>query len=254
MSVAMQPTEVGFFADLIVLDVCIDTAEGDGIKGRWRFGQRIIEEHGKGQLPHGELKRICESIGKGPREVQRRIQFATEVHSEEKLRHVVTHFSSWHDIVQRGLPSGFDVHTTSDTPEWATPQDLFDLLNDEFGFELDVCATVGNAKCASYFDEKDDGLAQDWLGTCWMNPPYGREIGRWMEKAHEAGDAGATVVCLVPARTDTDWWWDHARHGEVRFLHGRLRFGDAESGAPFPSAVVIFGCPASVKWWESWPK
>ena len=142
------------------------------------------------------------------------------------------------------------VHFASQTDEWATPQALFDLLDSEFHFTLDVCATKQNAKCAQFFSR--DGLSQPWEGACWMNPPYGDAIGDWVAKAHESGEAGATVVCLVPARTDTAWWWDHARFGEVRFLRGRLRFGGATTGAPFPSAVTIFGRPAAVVWWEAW--
>ena len=134
---------------------------------------------------------------------------------------------------------------TSNTPEWATPQDFFDELDEEFGFTLDVCATPENAKCERYFTEADDGLAQDWSGeVCWMNPPYGRVIGGWMRKAYEESQKGATVVCLVPARTDTAWWWDTAMkvwpHG-IRLVRGRLKFGDGQGSAPFPSAVVVFG-------------
>lgn len=144
------------------------------------------------------------------------------------------------------------VHYSSETDEWATPQDLFDVLGREFSFELDVCALPSSAKCERFFTPEDDGLAQEWRGTCWMNPPYGREIGVWMTKAFASARAGATVVCLVPARTDTRWWWDTARWGEVRFLRGRLRFGDAKAGAPFPSAVVVFrpGMRQRVVWWE----
>lgn len=132
------------------------------------------------------------------------------------------------------------VHFSSATDLWATPQDFFDKLNTEFGFTLDVCANKDNAKCADYFTAEQDGLAQDWRGVCWMNPPYGRGIGAWMRKAHEASKAGATVVCLVPARTDTAWWWDYAIKGEIRFIRGRLKFGGQKANAPFPSAVVIF--------------
>jgi phage N-6-adenine-methyltransferase len=139
---------------------------------------------------------------------------------------------------------------SSKTDQWATPQDLFDQLDAEFGFDLDVCASDDNAKCSRYFTEADDGLAQTWSGVCWMNPPYGEAIGKWVEKARESAEAGATVVCLVPARVDTAWWWDNCRYGEVRFLRGRLKFGDSDTSAPFPSAVVIFGRPESVIWWE----
>ena len=134
-----------------------------------------------------------------------------------------------------------DVHFSSETSEWATPQDVFDELDAEFGFTLDVCATVDNAKCERYFTAEVDGLAQDWTDVCWMNPPYGREIGRWVRKAYESAQNGATVVCLVPARTDTAWWHDYCARGEVRLLRGRLKFGAATNSAPFPSAVVVFG-------------
>ena len=76
--------------------------------------------------------------------------------------------------------------------------------------------------------------------VCYMNPPYGRTIGKWMEKAVNEWRAGAIVVCLVPARTDTNWWHTYAMQGEIRFLKGRLKFGGSKNAAPFPSAVVIF--------------
>ena len=133
------------------------------------------------------------------------------------------------------------VHFSSQTDLWETPQDFFDKLNDEFGFNLDVCATPQNAKVFRFFTKEHDGLSQDWgESICWMNPPYGREIGKWMKKAYESSLAGATVVCLVPARTDTAWWHDYAIKGEIRFVKGRLKFGGHKNSAPFPSAVVIF--------------
>lgn len=135
---------------------------------------------------------------------------------------------------------------SSRTDEWSTPLDTFNRLNREFHFELDVCALAKNAKCARFFTPQQDGLRQEWLGSCWMNPPYGRQIGNWMKKAYESSLQGATVVCLVPARTDTRWWQEYAAKGEIRFVRGRLRFGNAKSAAPFPSAIVIF----RQRWWE----
>ena len=133
---------------------------------------------------------------------------------------------------------------SSDLQNWATPNDLFDDLNSEFGFEIDVCAEAWNAKCTNYYSKDDDGLAQTWHGVCWMNPPYGREISKWMKKAYESSLAGATVVCLVPARTDTAWWHDYAVKGEVRFLRGRVKYvhpsKDRPKPAPFPSAIIVF--------------
>lgn len=135
----------------------------------------------------------------------------------------------------------FSVHFSSATDNWATPQELFDELDAQHGpFELDVCASAANAKCGKFYTAEDDGLSQPWVGKCWMNPPYGRRIGDWMKKAYESSLCGATVVCLVPARTDTRWWHDYAVKGEVRFLRGRVKFGGSKNSAPFPSAVVIF--------------
>jgi len=133
-----------------------------------------------------------------------------------------------------------DVYASSETCEWETPQEFFDKLNAEYHFTLDVCGTPANAKCEQYFTKEQNGLSKDWTGVCWMNPPYGREIGQWMKKAYESAQNGATVVCLVPARVDTAWWHDYAMHGDVTFVRGRLKFGGAKNNAPFPSAVVVF--------------
>jgi len=137
--------------------------------------------------------------------------------------------------------SGASVHFSSKTDLWATPQDFFDKLNAEFGFTLDVCALPENAKCERYFTQLDNGLEQTWQGICWMNPPYGREIGLWVRKAYESSLNGTTVVCLLPARTDTSWWHTWVKDGaEVRFIRGRLKFGGSKNSAPFPSAVAVF--------------
>lgn len=132
------------------------------------------------------------------------------------------------------------VYHRSLTVEWETPHALFATLHAEFCFTLDVCATAKNTKCPRFFSQEDDGLSQDWEGVCWMNPPYGPTIGSWMRKAHESAQYGAVVVCLVPSRTDTKWWHRYAQHGDVRFLSGRLTFGNAANPAPFPNAIVIF--------------
>lgn len=133
------------------------------------------------------------------------------------------------------------VHFSSATDQWATPIDLFEKLDAIFNFQTDVCADGDNAKCAIFYDEATNGLEQDWRGVCWMNPPYGRQIGDWVAKAYLSSvKNGATVVCLVPARVDTKWWHDHCTKGEMFFLKGRLKFGDAKNSAPFPSAIVVF--------------
>lgn len=140
-----------------------------------------------------------------------------------------------------------DALFSSKTDMWATPQDFFNKLNKEFSFELDVCAIEENAKCQKYYTPEINSLEQEWSGTCWMNPPYGRTINKWIQKAYEESQKpNTTVVCLIPARTDTRYWHDYCMKGEIRFVKGRLKFGDAKDAAPFPSAVVIFGERANI--------
>lgn len=137
---------------------------------------------------------------------------------------------------------------TSNSDEWETPQDLFNELDWEFDFKLDPCATKENAKCPTYFTkEDDDGLTENWAyfldykgSAVFMNPPYGREIGLWVRKAYEEFRKGLTVVCLLPARTDTRWFHDYCIKGEIRFIKGRLKFSGMKNSAPFPSMIVIF--------------
>lgn len=136
--------------------------------------------------------------------------------------------------------SDMKVHFSSATDVWATPQAFFDKYDSKFNFATDVCANAENAKCATFYDKEADGLAQDWKGACWMNPPYGRGIGAWVKKAYDSAKQGATVVCLLPARTDTAWWHDYCAKGEVEFIRGRLKFGGHKNSAPFPSALVVF--------------
>ena len=128
---------------------------------------------------------------------------------------------------------------SSKTDEWSTPQDLFDNLNQEFHFTLDVCATSSNAKCKKYFTREQDGLIQNWDNEIvWCNPPYGREIGLWVKKCFEHKN---TAVMLLPARTDTKWFHEYIYHkAEIRFIKGRLKFESAKNTAPFPSMIILF--------------
>lgn len=142
---------------------------------------------------------------------------------------------------------------SSESTDWQTPAHLFNALNAEFHFTLDVCATMENKKVRVFYSIHQDAFKLQWRGRCWCNPPYSRGIGRWLEKAKKSAvENDATVVMLLPSRTDTNWWFDHARFGEVRFLKGRLKFEGAPSAAPFPSALVIFrpGLPLSTSYWD----
>lgn len=121
----------------------------------------------------------------------------------------------------------------------STPDDLFKQLDEEFHFILDVCADEKNAKCM-YFPG-DFGLTQDWIGPAWMNPPYGRKtIGKWLKKAVQQTTRGVTTVALLPARTDTDWFWSWCLPFEIRLIKGRVQFKGMKHGAPFPSMIVVF--------------
>jgi phage N-6-adenine-methyltransferase len=143
---------------------------------------------------------------------------------------------------------------SSTTDLWATPPHVFAALDREFDFELDVCATAANAKCPRFFNAAQNGLAQEWTGNCWMNPPYGRGIGDWMKKAADSAATGAVVVALAPARTDTNWWQEQVmgRAAEVRLVRGRLRFGDGRGPAPFPSAIVVYHPDADLPVFSGW--
>tara|TARA_E500000331_G_scaffold340017_1_gene370898 strand:+ start:8983 stop:9459 length:477 start_codon:yes stop_codon:yes gene_type:complete len=133
---------------------------------------------------------------------------------------------------------------SSKTGDWATPQDFFDKLNWRYGpFDLDPCASTHNTKCANFYTEIEDGLSKDWTGhTVFVNPPYGRGIEKWIEKAYNtAKNENSRVVMLIPARTDTKYWHSYVmKAAEVHFVKGRLKFGAAKNCAPFPSAVIVF--------------
>ena len=133
---------------------------------------------------------------------------------------------------------------SSTTNEWETPQDFFDKLNEEFHFTLDPCATHENAKCKKYYTVKEDGLKQDWQGeVVFCNPPYGKAIKNWVKKCYEESrKPNTTVVMLIPARTDTTYFHEYIykKAKEIRFIRGRLKFGNSKNSAPFPSMVVVF--------------
>ena len=131
----------------------------------------------------------------------------------------------------------------SESNEWATPQDLFDELDKEFHFTLDPCSTEENHKCDKYFTKATDGLSQNWGGErVFVNPPYGSEISKWVEKSYREGTKDNTlVVMLIPSRTDTRYFHDYIyKRCEIRFVKGRLKFGDGKGSAPFPSMLVIY--------------
>jgi len=133
---------------------------------------------------------------------------------------------------------------STNSNEWGTPQAFFNMLDYEFNFTLDAAATVSNTKCKRFYTEEDNALYKPWTGVVWCNPLYGRIIGKFVEKAYEEAQKGATVVMLIPSRTDTKYWHDYVmRAKRIMFIKGRLYFSDenGRSGpAPFPSAIIVF--------------
>ena len=237
--------------ELVALDRAVDRAEGDGIMARWQFGCDLLTEVVGKQLPVGRLDKVATLIGKSTSEVRFRMLFAKRFPTRQEVVNAVNDFRSWHRIVNEALAS--TAHLSAKKDEWSTPDDLYAALDAEFGFTLDPCASDFNHKTTKYYTKADDGLFQDWSGhTVFMNPPYST-VDEWMAKAHLAGINGTTVVALVPSRTDVAWFWDHARHGQLRFIRGRVWFIDDEGNtgpAPFPSVVVVFGLGTSVEWWD----
>ena len=136
--------------------------------------------------------------------------------------------------------------------ERSTPQWLFDILDMEFNFDIDVCASKYNAKCKHYITKELNCLKGDWYNkdldklncgflTCWMNPPYGRKIKPFMKKAYEQSLKGNIIVSLVAGRFDTRWWWNWVLKAyKIQFIKGRLKFDNMPTGAKFPSCLVIY--------------
>lgn len=138
------------------------------------------------------------------------------------------------------------LHFSSATDDWATPPELFAKLDARWRFTLDPCASPENAVCRRYFTIADNGLLQPWRGRVFLNPPYGRVIGKWVAKALAEVQLGNAelVVALLPARTDTAWWHDWVLPcAQVEFLRGRLKFGGSKHSAPFPSCLAVYQRP-----------
>lgn len=135
----------------------------------------------------------------------------------------------------------------SDKVEYSTPISLFNLLAQEFDFEIDVCASKENAKVNTYWTIEDDALKQDWIGNCWMNPPFSKQLNKWVKKAwQDSKKFNGTKVCLIPVRSNTKWWEEVIKDAEVRFIIGEVNFNDEERGLWLPMCILIFGDKAKV--------
>jgi len=130
----------------------------------------------------------------------------------------------------------------SGSDERETPNNIFEPLNNEFGFTLDVAASDKNKKCNRYFDEKTNALNQEWTGeVCWMNPPYGNKLRKFVRKAYNESKKGCIVVGLIPVKSNTIWWHECVIGEEIRFIKGRPKFNNMKYGYPFPLAIVVWG-------------
>lgn len=141
----------------------------------------------------------------------------------------------------------------SATNEWSTPDSLWKPLDDEFGFTLDVCSTHENTKCANHYTLVEDGLKQEWSGVCWMNPPYGAQLAKWVKKCHDEAKRGAIVVGLIPVRSNTSYWHDYIMGNEIRFIRGYPKFGNAKQGLKAPLAVVVWRPNYAARWPDEVP-
>lgn len=130
----------------------------------------------------------------------------------------------------------------SKSTEYETPDDIFKPLQKEFNIILDVCATGKNKKCNKYYDIDIAAFKQDWykIGNAWMNPPFGKNLKKWVEKAYKESQKGIVVVCLLPVRSNTNWWHEYCMKGEIRFLRGEIKFNNMKRGLWLPFAIVIF--------------
>ena len=213
-------------------------------------GQTPREVGGRGNSP-SRLASLCDDAGISTTTADNWQKLARVPDDKFETYFAEAEYMNWEYSVASLMRFAGEWYGRSDIAEWETPQWLFDLLNKEFKFTLDVCALPENTKCKRYYTPDDDGLEQEWKGTCWMNPPYGYVIKDWMAKAKESALNGATVVCLVPARTDTNWWWDNCLKAEIRFIKGRIQYVGGVN-APFPNAVIVMRPKQKSKivWWD----
>lgn len=142
---------------------------------------------------------------------------------------------------------------SSDSVEWWTPPEIMDLVYEFFGDEgidIDPCSNSNdpleaNVSARTHFSEDDDGLSKEWNGTVFMNPPYGRQIKKWVNKnLSEFDKYKKDSLLLLPNRSDTKWFKPLKKHS-MCLVDGRLKFIDGETGsvadknATFPSVIVL---------------
>jgi len=130
----------------------------------------------------------------------------------------------------------------SKSEEYETPKEIFEPLQKEFQLELDVCATKENTKCELFLTKEEDALTKNWNKNFWMNPPFGRNLKKWVQKAYEESQKGFIGVLILPVRCNTLWWHKYIidTKAEVRFLKGETKFVGHKRGLWLPFAIIIF--------------
>ncbi len=137
---------------------------------------------------------------------------------------------------------GTQVVGKSDSVEYSTPLKLISPLISEFNLTIDVCASELNHKLPEYYTKQDNALAMNWVGNCWMNPPFSNDLNKWVHKAcNDALLFGGTKVCLIPVRSNTKWWAEICTSAEIRFINGEVNFNDEVRGLWLPMCIMIFG-------------
>lgn len=142
---------------------------------------------------------------------------------------------------------GKDNKFKSNSVEYSSPLKIVEPLINEFKLTIDVCANNMNYKCSKYWTKEEDALSKDWVGNCWMNPPFNRELSKWVIKAFvETEKQGGTKVCLIPVRSNTKWWSIYSINSEIRFINGEVNFNDEKRGLWLPMCIMIFGEKAKI--------
>lgn len=229
---------------LVGIQKTLDAGDGETVEQRWKFGRLLLEHRrDRERLPKGLLNDVAKQTGRDEaqwpafhRECQRRMQLAEKYQDVKIMRHACR-LKSWHDIAAE--LSG-NVHFSSDSPEWYTPEAIIERVVRVFGeIDLDPCADSSRSVPAKrYYTQKENGLILPWAGRVYMNPPYGDDIQAWVEKL--CSEPVTEAIALVPARTDTAWF-NLFVDSPVCFIRGRLKFSGHDNSAPFPSAVFYIG-------------